>query len=92
MAYIISYGKPQKHKKLKSTIKARLALGAVAVIAAARLYFPAAMQSIREVLLPGLTAQTYERLDTLADALEAGERLPEALTAFCHDVLAEEIS
>lgn len=92
MPYVISYGTSKHSARRAKRLGGRIALCAAGLAAALQLFFPAEMQSIRALLLPGVTANTYARLDTLADALEAGEELPEALAAFCREVLAEEAS
>ena len=90
MAYRIKYNlvgpdrqKPRK-KKRTGAIVTVLAIGGLLVIAIHLLYLPWP----QKLLLPGDAAVTAAALEGLAENLQQGESLMDAITCFCRNIIA----
>lgn len=88
MSYRIEYGPaipPQYIKKRRSPLRLQIMTAACLLVFSllVRQFFPAGIQELRHILLPGAPTVTQEALDTLMDDLRDGEPLSDAFTAFC---------
>ena len=91
MAYRIEYGSAVPTQYIKKPKPQRLQiLTAVCLLVFSlfvRQHFPAGMQKLRQLLLPGTLTVTQEALDGLMGDLRNGENFTSAFTAFCEYII-----
>ena len=92
MAYRVVYGSLGEEKRSTGPKRRRFAFGAFALVLAMVLVATAihagALPWVQEVLLPGDSAVTAGALENMVGAILDGASLPDAVTAFCREILA----
>ena len=92
MAYRVVYGSLGEEKRGKSTrrrVRALWPIGLVLfLVVLAGLIHGGVLPWVRDVLLPGDSAVTAAALENMVRALLEGASVPDAVTAFCQEILA----
>lgn len=93
MSYCISYDKntgameiQRKRKINKRSIRIIL----ITVLVGATLIFPKTRRLLKTVILPGDEEVTGQALQSLVEDLHQGSSIPEAVDAFCREIIAHE--
>lgn len=93
MSYRIIYGqasgKQYPPQKRKSRLAAFLPCALLAFVLLTRLFWPKGTEALRELLIPGDNQATTAAFSTLAENVQQGAPLPDALRAFCREILNE---
>ena len=91
MAYRIEYGPPIPARYRKADNPQRLqvmtATCLLLFIMIVKAWFPAGVQKLQQILLPGTPSATQQALDTLVTDMRRGETFGDAFTAFCEEII-----
>lgn len=91
MGYVINYGcgtgvkTSAKKKRRMLPVMAGMVCLILVILGA----MPGVRMALRDFILPGDGAETAKALQNLASDLRSGEELTDAVTAFCHHIIAE---
>lgn len=86
MGYRIVYGEQRK----RTLPIRRFFLGAICVLIAALLIWPAGRNALQQIFLPGDADVTASALRNLTEDLHDGVAIGDAVTAFCQEIIAGE--
>lgn len=84
MGYRIVYGRKERKRISPKKIGAIFAV----MIVVAILMLPSSRAVVAEILLPGDPEVTASALQTLVSDLGEGQGIGDAVTAFCHEIIA----
>lgn len=92
LTYRIEYGPPVRRKEAqpKNALRLRGMIAAflMAFLLLTRLLWPAGTDKLRQMLLPGGN-NTQEAIQEMMEQLREGERVGDAVTAFCRQILED---
>ena len=86
MGYRIVYGRDPVDENRGKRLRLMTAAFALALVLGVRCFWPRGTELLRGFLLPGQSETAFARM---AEEIRSGERVGDAVTAFCRTVIAD---